>query len=108
LMATEFVLLCDRINANKALSMGMLNAVIDADTLQDHARSIAARLCERSPLVLEATKQQVIAARDELANNAYSFCDAHLLHSALLDEASTQARADYIENQMKRKSAQTA
>lgn len=97
LKAMEFILMCDRIDAKAALSMGMLNDVLPNDRLHDHVRAVAIRLCERSKLVLEATKQQVLAARDELAGNAYSFCDAHLLHSALLDKESIQSRLNYIE-----------
>lgn len=108
LKATEFVLMCDRIDADAALELGMLNAVVPADTLQDHVNRIAMRLCERSKLVLEATKQQVIAARDELASNAYSFGDAHLLHSALLDKESVQTRLDYIDKVAQRSAGKVA
>lgn len=108
LMTTEFVLLCDPISSDRALRMGMLNSVVPADVLQDHVHAIAQQLCERSRLVLELTKQQVIAARDEMVSNNYSFGDAHLLHCALLDNESIQAKNNYLNYQSERRQAQLA
>lgn len=95
--ATEFVLLCERINAARAESLGLLNAVLPSqDQLGEHVRRIAGTLVQRSRLVLETTKQQVHAAREELAANHYSFCDAHILHSAFTDDESRKSRASYL------------
>lgn len=101
--AMEFVLLCERIDAATAVDMGLLNAVLPSrEALLQQVRNTADTLARRSRLVLEATKQQVSAARDELAANHYSFCDAHLLHSAFTDEESRQSRLDYLDGLTKR------
>lgn len=101
--AMEFVLLCERIDAATAADMGLLNAVLPSrEALLQQVRNTADTLARRSRLVLEATKQQVSAARDELAANHYSFCDAHLLHSAFTDEESRQSRLDYLDGLTKR------
>jgi len=103
LRATEFVLLCKRIDAATAAEFGLLNAVLPSkEALLQQVRSTAETLAQRSHLVLQATKQQVSAARDELAANHYSFCDAHLLHSAFTDEESRQSRQDYLDGLTKR------
>lgn len=101
--AMEFVLLCERIDAATAADMGLLNEVLPSrEALLQQVRNTADTLARRSRLVLEATKQQVSAARDELAANHYSFCDAHLLHSAFTDEESRQSRLDYLDGLTKR------
>lgn len=101
--AMEFVLLCERIDAATAADMGLLNAVLPSrEALLQQVRNTADTLARRSRLVLEATKQQVSAARDELAANHYSFCDAYLLHSAFTDEESRQSRLDYLDGLTKR------
>ncbi len=97
LRAAEFVLLCERLSAQRVESLGLLNAVLGSkDQLDEHVSRIADTLAQRSRLVLETTKQQIHAAREELAANHYSFCDAHILHSAFTDEESSECRSSYL------------
>ena len=97
LRTTEFVLLCERIGAEDALGFGLLNAVLPShEALDQKVRDVANTLSKRSQLVLNATKHQVAAAREELAGNQYSYTDAHLLHSALTDEESLESRQQYL------------
>ncbi len=103
LAATEFVLLCEKWSAARALSAGMVNELAaDRAQLDEQAARVARTLSERSSLVLESTKRQVIAARELMLSGAYGFTDAHLLHSALLDPESQAARARYLSRRLGR------
>lgn len=102
LMATEFTLLCEFMPADRALRLGMLNDVVPRKMLEDRVGRSIETLVLRSSLVLEATKQQIMAARESLVSSANAFADAHLLYSGLRDEASRDARLAYLQS---RKSA---
>lgn len=97
LFAAEFILTCRPVDASEALRRGMVNDVVPESELRARAAALAERLTRHSSLVLEATKSQLVAARQALCTDAFAFNDAHVLHSALLDPASQRARADYLE-----------
>lgn len=97
LFAAEFILTCRPVDAGEALTRGMVNDVVPEGQLRSRATALAERLTRHSALVLEATKSQLVASRQALCTDAFAFNDAHVLHSALLDPASQQARADYLE-----------
>ena len=103
LKTAEFTLLAEKIKADDALQMGMLNDVLEDAQLKDRVNAVASRIASLSKLVIETTKQQLVAAKEELASNAYSYCDAHLLHTALLDEESKLTRQRYVQGMMARK-----
>ena len=103
LRTAEFTLLAERITSQEALNMGMLNEVHEDAALKDRVSVVANRLASLSSLVIETTKQQLVAAKEELASNAYSYCDAHLLHTALLDEESKATRQRYVQQMQARK-----
>lgn len=97
LMTTEFVLLCEFMPARRALELGMLNDVVPGDALEARWQRTADVIAQRSHLVLEMTKQQMVAARDSLVSSAHAFADAHLLYSGLRDEDSRRSQKDYME-----------
>lgn len=57
--AKEIMMQGERISAEQAHAMGMLNEVVDGDAsaLMDRAMAIARRLCEAGPLALAMTKR---------------------------------------------------
>lgn len=57
--AMEFLLCADLIPAQRALEMGLLNAVVDRDELMDAAYAYARRITANAPLAVRATKQSV-------------------------------------------------
>ncbi len=59
--AMEFLLCADLIPAERALQMGLLNAVVDRDELLDTARNYANRIVENAPLAVQATKQSALS-----------------------------------------------
>src|SRR5574337_96546 len=103
--AADFILTCRQVKAPEALRHGLVGDVVADNKLRDRAGALANRLVRHSALVLETTKAQLIAARQALCMDAYVFSDAHVLHSALLDRASQEARAQYLDQ---RKAASAA
>jgi len=96
LLATDFILTCRELTASEALAYRMINRVINLDALSSNTMDLAKRLANHSSLVLEITKSQLKAARIDICSDAGSFSEAHLVHSALLDEKSKKVRSDYI------------
>lgn len=97
LLASELILTCRELGAAEALSRGMVNGVFDASALMAEVTAVADRLSLHSPLILETTKAQLAAAKQSLCPDGYGFTDAHVLYSALSDEASVRARNRYLE-----------
>jgi enoyl-CoA hydratase len=58
--AMEFLLCADRVDAQRAYQMGLLNAVVPEDALLDKAFEYAARITKNAPLAIQATKRSVL------------------------------------------------
>ena len=58
-MAAEMALTGDIYDAQACLDMGLVNRVVEADSLLDAALELAAKLADKPRLALEATKQQL-------------------------------------------------
>jgi enoyl-CoA hydratase len=58
--AMEFLLCADTVDAAKAWEMGLLNAVVPAESLLDTAFEYAARITKNAPLAIQATKRSVL------------------------------------------------
>jgi enoyl-CoA hydratase len=58
--AMEFLLCADRISADKAMSMGLLNEVTNPDQLMDRAEDYAHRITANGPLAVRKTKESVL------------------------------------------------
>lgn len=59
--AMEFLLCADLIPAERALEMGLLNAVVPREQLLDAAFEYADRIVANAPLAVQATKQSALA-----------------------------------------------
>jgi len=57
--AMEFLLCADLIDADRAMEMGFLNAIVPADQLMDKAYEYARRITANAPLAVQATKRSV-------------------------------------------------
>src|ERR1700690_827944 len=58
--AREFLLCADLTPAERALQMGLLNAIVPRAELLDAARAYAARMIANAPLAVQATKQSAL------------------------------------------------
>jgi enoyl-CoA hydratase len=57
--AMEFLLCADLVPAQRALEMGLLNAIVPRDELLDAAYVYARRITANAPLAVQATKRSV-------------------------------------------------
>ncbi len=74
----------ERLGAERALAVGLVNAVLpDADALQAHALDLARQIAEKSPLAIAASKLALNHARDH--GTAESLQQMTLLQSAVFD-----------------------
>ncbi|HEX9031191.1 MAG TPA: enoyl-CoA hydratase-related protein [Streptosporangiaceae bacterium] len=66
-IALEITLTGDSIDAQRALALGLVNAVTSADQVLDAAIALAERIARNGPLSLQATKQLVRTANTDAA-----------------------------------------
>jgi enoyl-CoA hydratase len=69
--AMEFLLCADLIPAQRALEMGLLNAVVSRDELLDKAYQYAHRITANAPLAVQATKRSVMEGLGMERREAY-------------------------------------
>ena len=61
-IASELLLLAERISAERAYQIGMINKIVPADQLMVEAERIAARFCELSPIAVQGMKESMVRA----------------------------------------------
>jgi enoyl-CoA hydratase len=85
--AMEGLLLGERIDADAALAMGLVNEVVEPARVRERAREVADRLCRNGPLAVRKVKESVVRGlgmpRDQafkeevrLATEVYASADA--------------------------------
>lgn len=70
--AMEFLLCADLVPADRALEMGLLNAVVAREELLDKAYEYARRITANAPLAVRATKQSVLEGLGMTLADAYA------------------------------------
>jgi enoyl-CoA hydratase len=58
--AMEIILTGDPLSAERALEIGLVHKVVEADELMDAARSMAERICRNGPLAVRACKSAAV------------------------------------------------
>jgi enoyl-CoA hydratase len=93
-VAREMAYTGDRIDAPRALAIGLVNAVLpDAAALHAHAQALARKMAAKSPLAIAGSKRALNYARDH--GTAAALQQMTLLQSAIfdIDEMSTAIAA---------------
>ena len=96
--AMEFLLCADLIPAERALEMGLLNAVVPRDELLDKAREYARRMIANAPLAVQATKQSALLGLyfdEDLTKQLRA--TVRELRAAVADGADANAAAEILE-----------
>jgi len=62
--ARELMFTGDRISAAEALGLGLINRVVPADALMTEARATAAKIADKSPLILKLLKRTLLHGGD--------------------------------------------
>jgi enoyl-CoA hydratase/carnithine racemase len=70
-MAMEFLLTADRIPAQRAYEMGLINEIVPRERLIERAYEWAARINANAPIAVQATKESVLRGRLTTMDEAY-------------------------------------
>ena len=61
-IASELLLFAERVSAQRAFDVGMINKIVPADQLMAEAEKMADRICELSPVAVQGTKELMVRA----------------------------------------------
>jgi enoyl-CoA hydratase len=85
-LARQMAYTGERLDAQRALAAGLVNAVLpDAQALQAHAAELARQIAEKNPLAIAGSKLALTYARDH--STAEALQQMTLLQSAIFDSA---------------------
>jgi enoyl-CoA hydratase/carnithine racemase len=59
-IASELLLLADRVSAQRAYDVGMINKIVPEDQLMIEAEKVASRFCELSPVAVQGMKESMV------------------------------------------------
>jgi len=78
--AKRMILLGERLNAEQALSIGLISEIVAAGTVIETAQALAAKTAKQSPLAVRYCKELIMSSRDKPLNQAISEeCDKFAL-----------------------------
>jgi len=84
-IAYEMLLVGDRINAQRAYEVGIVNKVVPNEELIDAATALAERICENAPLAVRAMKEVLERGKDMDYDGALALTE-HVFAAALNSE----------------------
>jgi len=87
--ARQILYTADRLDADQALRIGLVNEVADPGQLEDFVRGMAARIAANAPLSIAAAKHAVALAVSDPPGRSLQSCEAH--------EHACHASADFEE-----------
>ena len=61
-IASELLLQAERVSAERAYQVGMINKIVPADQLMAEAEKVANRICELSPVAVQGMKESMVRA----------------------------------------------
>jgi enoyl-CoA hydratase/carnithine racemase len=61
-IASELLLLADRVTAERAYQIGMINKIVPTDKLMEEAEKMARRICDLSPVAVQGMKESMVRA----------------------------------------------
>jgi len=61
-IASELLLFAERVSAQRACDVGMINKIVPADDLMAEAEKLANRICELSPVAVQGMKESMVQA----------------------------------------------
>ncbi len=93
--AREIWYLCRQYNAQQALEMGLVNAVVPLERLEDEGVQWAREILEKSPLAIRLLKASINAAADGHAGLQQLAGDATLLY--YLTEEAQEGKQAFLE-----------
>ena len=61
-IASELLLLAERVDAERAYQVGLINKIVPQDQLLAEAENIALRICELGPMAVQGMKEAMVRA----------------------------------------------
>ena len=92
----ELIMTCDKINADEALRIGLVNKVVPADRLADSCNEMITKIANRGPMAVRICKKQVNAASMARTKDLYLF-EADLMDLCMLAGDTIEGVASFIE-----------
>jgi enoyl-CoA hydratase/carnithine racemase len=83
-IASELLLLAERVSAKRAYDVGMINKIVPDDQLMAEAEKIAERFCELSPVAVQGMKESMIRASSldyAAVDHITDYVQTRVLHS---------------------------
>lgn len=94
--ASEILMTGENIDANEAYRIGLVNKVVPYEELMTAAREMAARICSRGPLGVQATKEAIVRGLNmNLEDGLYM--EKALFDNILTTEDSLEGVAAFLE-----------
>ncbi len=94
--AAEMVLMAERINAQEALRIGLVNKVVPRDQVMPAAEQWARRLCEIPPIAVRAAKEAMMKGIDMALEEGLRY-ETRLEDACTPTEDHAEARAAFLE-----------
>lgn len=94
--AKELIMTCDRIDAEEALRIGLVNKVVPPDQLMEAARELVDKIAARGPLAIRITKKLVNAAAAPNFGDLY-ICEPELVERLFLSPEPTEGITAFLE-----------
>src|SRR5436190_1943885 len=91
--AMELLLIGDRIDARRALEMGLVARVVPADDLMTEARALADRMLQGAPLAQRAIKEVAVRTRSMPSLEAIRFGETMRKVAAMTEDAAEGRKA---------------
>ena len=97
----ELIMTCDKINAEEALRIGLVNKVVPAGKLIDSCNELVTKIANRGPMAIRICKKQVNAAATARTKDLYLF-EADLMDLCMLAGDTVEGVASFIEKRTPR------
>ena len=92
-MAAEILLVGDKMSAQEALRVGLVNRVVPGDQVLPTAYALARQMAKKSPLAMRAAKEVMIACSGRTINEAFDAEDASIKKLMRSEDAKEGSRA---------------
>lgn len=95
-VAYEMLITTDRISAQRAYEVGLVNRIVSTEQLLPVATEIAERVCQSSPLAIRAVKELLQRGKDMSRPDAMSLTD-HVIHNLMGTEDIMEGFKAFVE-----------
>ncbi|MBE0414960.1 MAG: enoyl-CoA hydratase/isomerase family protein [Dehalococcoidia bacterium] len=95
-VAYEMLITTDRLSAQRAYEVGLVNRIVSPEQLLPAATEMAEKICQQSPLAIRAVKELLQRGRDMSRPDAMSLTD-HVIHNLMGTEDIMEGFKAFVE-----------